>query len=676
MATATDIITYVGVPLAVAGVLPLLWNAFMAIRIWLRLRESLPARVRHLYSFLVDPAAGKVTVVARMPHLNSPGLDQLRGVSRRQVRRTRSLTRSLTGTLDQNNPPSSQAEEDDYGPSPFHVRKGPGLHRTWMSLAELMGLDLPVLYDEHGDVAQEARFAVESDMKASDATPLAMDWAHFVWMALCLGVGPYDPGWSSWQKMPSTLKGGNGENIINLSRDTSGEITARLLPTTTTTYSLRKALAWHQVRIENGNLMPLGRANDLQMPLSSVRLTPGLAATRSPMEKGFQWDNAIGGKDIYDCEQPLVVAACTWMLYRCKYGGESLPISERMLEYRQRVLCSLKRLDRERKLEIMIHLLFLKGSQSRLSEERDDTTNPAAHPGAKEPTEHSNPSCMNTNSLHSTTSPGQELPSSDVARKSDTQAGEASTPTAAPEQSVTEKATPPQRKDNDPGDTGIPNGSIDAKLKIPKVSANDDDTTTVILRTLRLAFAASDYVRNYATFVDFVEKAVKTYKEVFEGIPLKLALRRSWYYLQTIEEGLQKLDSRVRDEIRRRETTLDLHALLPRRMQELEETLRLATSNPAACNVKWDDMYDEKAFLGCIALATADWDGLSEQEWQLREDLSDKLVKKLNKNVATMLDVKALIDLALRLDKEGMYVAPENPVSQMLGAEKNRVFLL
>jgi hypothetical protein len=46
----------------------------LAIHIWRKLRKSIPLWYREYYSLLPDAAAGKVTVVARIPSLKLPGL--------------------------------------------------------------------------------------------------------------------------------------------------------------------------------------------------------------------------------------------------------------------------------------------------------------------------------------------------------------------------------------------------------------------------------------------------------------------------------------------------------------------------------------------------------------------------------------------------------------------------
>lgn len=69
-----DQITYIGVPLTVAGVIPLLWNMGKALWIRRKLLKSISPELRDYYSLIADPAAGTVTVVARTPRLALPGL--------------------------------------------------------------------------------------------------------------------------------------------------------------------------------------------------------------------------------------------------------------------------------------------------------------------------------------------------------------------------------------------------------------------------------------------------------------------------------------------------------------------------------------------------------------------------------------------------------------------------
>ena len=71
-------------------------------------------------------------------------------------------------------------------PSPLRIERQKLLGRTWMSLADHCGLVLKKSRndeDENDDDPsdqEEIRFLVASDMKASDRTPLEMNWVQFV----------------------------------------------------------------------------------------------------------------------------------------------------------------------------------------------------------------------------------------------------------------------------------------------------------------------------------------------------------------------------------------------------------------------------------------------------------------------------------------------------------------
>ena len=63
-------ITYIGIPLAVLGVMPLLWNMVKSFIILFRLLSSLSIQERKDYSLIMDPAAGSVSVGVDTPKLH------------------------------------------------------------------------------------------------------------------------------------------------------------------------------------------------------------------------------------------------------------------------------------------------------------------------------------------------------------------------------------------------------------------------------------------------------------------------------------------------------------------------------------------------------------------------------------------------------------------------------
>ncbi|KAK7529985.1 uncharacterized protein J3D65DRAFT_607655 [Phyllosticta citribraziliensis] len=82
MASATDVITYVGVPLTVMGIMPILWNFLKAFLIRFRLSQTIPWELRPFYTISADAANGDVTVVIDSISCVHPGLwpDEKTGV--------------------------------------------------------------------------------------------------------------------------------------------------------------------------------------------------------------------------------------------------------------------------------------------------------------------------------------------------------------------------------------------------------------------------------------------------------------------------------------------------------------------------------------------------------------------------------------------------------------------
>jgi len=180
-------------------VLPLLWNMVLAIRILLKLKNSLPLQYRKYYTLLPDPAAGKVTVVARTPSLELPGLWSTRkaeitdfGKLLLQRRKTTLPTVSnhlvsIPILLAAPKLVASKRTTSDGDDTPsfcsFKVARQRLLGRTWMTLADQCGFVLDSPQDDENTYGSkmergeedEVRFAVESDMNANEPTPLRMD---------------------------------------------------------------------------------------------------------------------------------------------------------------------------------------------------------------------------------------------------------------------------------------------------------------------------------------------------------------------------------------------------------------------------------------------------------------------------------------------------------------------
>jgi hypothetical protein len=351
----------------------------MAVGIWIKLEQSIPSGFRKYYSVIPDPTAGKVTVVARMPTLEVPGLWSTNPPGARltspSLEKRGPVSQLHSSLLAMGMPLADPfaammariAPKSSSRPprSPTRIGKQNSLRRTWMLLVDHCGLVIKESdHSENGDVddlsdEEESRFTVASDMKANDRTPLKMKWPQFVWLALALGVSAYDPEWRSGY--PCTLKKSECEDLIHLFYE-EGRLFAKLIPRAGLAYSLQRAFAWHNIKLDGDRLTLLGRNQSAQVSLASVTISPELSACRRGMDLDPQeCSSTIRGREPQDCGNPLA-AACYWMLYRrSQHLGSKGPIavSEHLLEYRQRVLCYLRLLDDQNRLATKVRLFLL-----------------------------------------------------------------------------------------------------------------------------------------------------------------------------------------------------------------------------------------------------------------------------------------------------------------------------
>ncbi|OQO12297.1 hypothetical protein B0A48_02938 [Cryoendolithus antarcticus] len=240
MPSAVDVITYVGVPLTVAGVLPLLWNMAKALWIRSKLSNSIPWQFRSYFHLIADPAAGTVTVVARTPALQLPGLWQSYEETlsppksppwswRIELASIGFLFGKAVEIL-----PRTEANVNDAPPTDL-------LHRRWMDAVregefvvepatskrsllsrrsdgeEQPAGDIDIVIDlalESSAInerprlkraatsrwrrskrpPEDKRFTVDIDFAIRDQViPLQMTWQQFIWFALGSGGSPHDP---------------------------------------------------------------------------------------------------------------------------------------------------------------------------------------------------------------------------------------------------------------------------------------------------------------------------------------------------------------------------------------------------------------------------------------------------------------------------------------------------
>ena len=352
----------------------------LAIHIWLKLKKSIPLRYRAHYSLLPDPAAGNVAVVARTPSLELPGLWSTKA-GRNDLGKVWSLRRNptlptladhvafipltpalpvvITSRLVTNDNSTLMSTRS------FNIARQKFLGRTWMALAGRCDWVLGSPQDDENaygtrlerEEDDEVRFSVEGDMNANATTPLRMNWAQLVWLSLALGVRPHDSAWN--ENYPLTLRDSEGNALITLF-ESDGQIFARVFTERDISYSLSRAFAWHNIILEKEGLWPLGWQFESHVRLSSVQISPGLSVPLDTEDLAHGAKNVLRGKEAQDCEDPLA-SACRWMLYHRRHRsvtGDSLPVSQQMLEFREQTLCHLHLLEKEGRLEERIRDLL------------------------------------------------------------------------------------------------------------------------------------------------------------------------------------------------------------------------------------------------------------------------------------------------------------------------------
>ena len=652
----------------------------MAIRIWLKLKNSIPLRYKKYYSLLPDPAAGKVTVVARTPSLELPGLWSNKTGGEHSRKATSSKLRTALPSL------------ADQG-------------RTWMTLADQCGLVLGSSQD-HEDVygtklereeEDETRFSVESDMNANALTPLRMNWAQFVWLSLALGVRPYDSAWK--KNYPCTLKDTKGNAFITLF-ESDGQLFARIFTERDISYSLNRAFAWHNIILEAEGLMPLGWQHKPHVSLSSVQISPGLSNLLSPEDLANDPDSVLRGKEAQDCEDPLA-SACRWMLYHRRHRsitGNSIPVSQQMMEFRERTLCHLYILDKRGLLEEKIRLLIttprdpaaMDASDEKMArnESRRDTKahTSSANNGhmrvVKVPTrDSSNPMASPVDAAHEEERHSPEgdghsehgkqavdgqtivIPCDGVQLQKDCLTSATQMEPMIYSNSDDDKVdgangldlhvepltvinpqstNPITSSSTRPTKEGLPthdmrqdqNSAIEPAAQL---SASQSKVVSTILDSIRSVLAASNYVKRFETLLSIRSEILHMFFQLSN--PVKQ--HRTWdrfrrdKFVETIEASFslalarlarfsndcKKLDTLIDHNCRRPKIT-DIYELLPQTHRARLEEAVLAEPSPSSI-LRSDGPHDTH-FIASIALATAEWDTAIQRTWSLNVDAMDR----------------------------------------------------
>jgi hypothetical protein len=581
----------------------------------------------------------------------------------------------------------------------FAVTRSKLLLRPWMLLIENCKLLTRLLDEIDDNQREEVRFTVQSDMKASDFTPLTMTWAHFVWICLALDVSAYDQLW--YLEVPVTVKNGDKKDLIKLFED-NDRLCARLLSGQEVTYVTHRALAWYNIAFNGEILFPLGCGALPQVPISSVNISYELSAPSLPQAHARKAREqaqvgVVCGKEPQECEHPLA-AACYWWLYRRDLPAGWITVSQRMLEYRERVLYYLKDLDdRNLLLDGLVSLvtaeLHQNGENNKAS--RSDTT---AVPTPLD-------------AFESSEDPSLELATDEtiVSEKGDQEdAARSITPTddniPDPVRSL-ESKTGQVLTDSRMGTSTLAEAvaDADAEAKVRRKDTSDslerdrlgksDETKAVrILEALRSAFDASAYVQRYRMLAFIVSRLHKVararrYKAVFM---LERQILESRDDLLECTRILSLPLERSGSSGSGQRTQINAYDLIDsKRRKRFELAVRSYIISPSACNVGWSDESNKSSFMACVALALADWDDCAYQPWTAHPELSslaqqcelltqERPPSKGAKNIAVLLEnidigVK---QLTLSVREKGLYSAPGTPVHQLMRKNDRNVYLL
>lgn len=312
-------ITYIGVPLAVLGVLPILWNTVRSL--WIRhyLASLIPTKALKNVSLMVDPAAGVVLVV--LDNLELRWRDLLRCASSRK-----SLPESLT-------------------PSKVKTINPQLIGCCWMGLYEA---NVPLVKIR----GSSQRVVVDASLRF-ESRGVRCNRETVVLLALSLGVDPYRNrldyiARSTDDSDVVALTDTEGRSIMSVSGASDRSLSVQLY--SDLTFSKRRGLAWFcfMVVLEDGYLR--------YIPLVSVKET-------TP----FDFITPPDAKTIRECTQQLdqgdmcLKLALTWACYTesvfYEGKGELLPVPQAVLKAREDALAELQALH-SNDLEAHLRMIF------------------------------------------------------------------------------------------------------------------------------------------------------------------------------------------------------------------------------------------------------------------------------------------------------------------------------
>ncbi|KAH6714484.1 hypothetical protein BKA61DRAFT_734947 [Leptodontidium sp. MPI-SDFR-AT-0119] len=254
MTSATDIITYIGVPLAVFGVMPLIWNMMKSFFIRHRLLANIPAGVRRFFTIIMDPASGTVSVALKSIFIDSGSLlgYDITGPDPVVEAVENLLPESWTGVEFDNKALENARQKSTRGlfsREDFSVPLLPPPAASWMPLSNSY-----LAVHKKPESSLRVQYAVDSSL-VCPPTLLESKWSTFVYFALGLGVSPHHGlatlGETLRKKLPIVypirLCDQQNQAVMVVSIE-GGKITSSL-SSGGHTFSLHRALAWESIMV-------------------------------------------------------------------------------------------------------------------------------------------------------------------------------------------------------------------------------------------------------------------------------------------------------------------------------------------------------------------------------------------------------------------------------------------
>ncbi|KAK7568966.1 hypothetical protein IWX91DRAFT_318286 [Phyllosticta citricarpa] len=245
----------------------------------------------------------------------------------------------------------------ELGLQPFQLRapQYASLCRPWMEMAWMCGFGLSSS-TTHGNfinLSPHKYFSVDLLWFENPYPPLAMYWKHFVWFALTVSVDLND---LPKEEANFTLEDRH-ELLVLQRKNASFTIRNRHQHATIMSVSVTEG-NWNRLPGITPCVFKASKAT--KATIRPYARSSAVAMRLNLMINSLFFDTNV---DLDADDHPKALAAAiTWLFYCNNFSPDerdsSIPISQRLLEIREKSLCSLKKLDEEGNLKSAISALF------------------------------------------------------------------------------------------------------------------------------------------------------------------------------------------------------------------------------------------------------------------------------------------------------------------------------